>query len=119
MKKILLVRAPGLSAEEAVRGDVAWTLSDLIAEGSFAELSEPPDWSALAAQPGVVPVEIPYEDAESFDATLGAVLQGAGDVAVAILSDEVFVSRRSFPELKPGAKLRAADVLRLVRGMIG
>lgn len=115
MKNVLLVRAPGLSAEKALRGDVAWTLSDVIAEGSFAALAEPPDWEALAAQPGVVPVEIPYKDAASFETALAAVLGGAGNGPVAILSDEVFVSRIFFPEIKPGARLKAAEVLELVR----
>jgi hypothetical protein len=119
MKKILLVRAPGLSAGEAVRGDVAWTLSDLIAEGSFAALAEPPDWSALAGESGVEAVEIPYRDATSFDAALAEALRKAGDAPVAIVSEQVFVSRRFFPELRPGARLRAEDVLRLIRGMSG
>lgn len=115
MKNVLLVRAPGLSAEKALRGDVAWTLSDLIAEGSFAALAEPPDWEALAAQPGVVPVEIPYEDAASFEEALAALLAGAGRAPVAILSDEVFVSRRFFSEITPGKQLKAPEVLKLVR----
>ena len=43
MKKLLLVRAAGLTPDDACRGDVAANLSDLIADGSFAPIASPVD----------------------------------------------------------------------------
>src|SRR4030095_2107850 len=49
MKKLLVVRARGLSADQAVRGDMAWNVSDLIADGSFAPLAAAADLDAAVA----------------------------------------------------------------------
>ena len=121
VKDLLLIKAPGLSADQAVRGDVAWNLSDLIADGSFAKLGSAPDPAAAAAElpPAQVKiVELPYRDAASFDAELGRLRQGAPDAAIAILSEAVFVSRHCFRELKPGTTLSPAELPRLLAVMV-
>ena len=76
MKKLLLVRAPGLSPEEAVRGDQAWNVSDLIAEGSFAPIAGIPDVAAAVSglpKESVTVIDVPFRDSPSFDAELGKV----------------------------------------------
>ena len=121
VKNLLLIRAPGLSADQAVRGDVAWNLSDLIADGSFATLSAAPD--ASAAVTGLPPdrvrvVELPYRDAASFDAELGRLREASPAAAIAILSEAVFVSRHCFKEFKPGMTLAPAELPRLLAVMV-
>ncbi len=110
MKRLLLVHAPGLTAEAASRGDLAANLSDLIAEGSFAELSGPPDIPSDA-------VTIPCADPASFDAALGELRLRHPDAHVAVLSESVLISQRPFPPSPPGAALAAADVPRLLAMM--
>jgi hypothetical protein len=123
MKTLLLVHATGLSPDQAVRGDLAANLSDLIADGSFAALVEPPDPAALAAALGaerVGVVSIPFTDMASFDAALGGARDRASrsGAALAVVSETVFVSQQYFPEVKPGAKLAAGDVRRLLAAML-
>jgi hypothetical protein len=121
MKRLVLVRAPGLTPEEAVRGDQAWNVSDLIADGSFAPLAGTPD---LAAALGAIPVsqvtviELPFRDSPSFDAELGKVRAGAAGATVAIVSDSVFISQHYFAEIKPGTKVAAGDLPRLLAAMV-
>jgi hypothetical protein len=120
-RKLLLIRAPGLTVDRAVRGDTAWNLSDLIADGSFAALSEAPDVaSALDAvgKESATVVELPYRDGPSFDAELGKLREKAGDAAIAILSDHVLITQRFFPEIKPGASLTPAQVSALLAAMV-
>ena len=121
MKKLVLVRAPGLTPEEAVRGDQAWNVSDLIADGSFAPLTGAPDVATAAGSlPGgqVTVIEIPFRDSASFDAELGKIRAGAGGATIAIVSDSVFISQHYFAEMKPGARVAAADLPRLFAAMV-
>ena len=121
MKKLVVVRAPGLSPEESVRGDQAWNLSDLIAEGSFAPLSGAPDIpGSLAALPReqVTVVEVPFKDSTTFDAALGKIREGAGGAALVVVSDTVFISQHCFRELKPGVRLAPAELPRLLGEML-
>ncbi|HXX92609.1 MAG TPA: hypothetical protein VEN81_03190 [Planctomycetota bacterium] len=121
MRKLVLVRAPGLSPEEAVRGDQAWNVSDLIADGSFAPISGVPD---VAAAVGALPpdrvtlVELPFKDSPSFDRELGKVREGAPGAAIAIVSDSVFISQHFFKEIKPGQTVAAGDLGRLLLAML-
>lgn len=121
MKKLLVVRAPGLSPEEAVRGDQAWNVSDLIADGTFAPISGTPDLAAaVGALDGgqVSVVELPFRDSSSFDAELGRVRERSAGATIAIVSDSVFISERHFPEIKPGSKVAAGDLPRLLAAML-
>lgn len=121
MKKLVLVRAPGLSPEAAVRGDQAWNVSDLIADGSFAPLTGVPDIAgALGGLPkeSVTVVELPFKDSPSFDAALGKVREGSAGAAIAIVSDSVFISQHFFPEIKPGTKVAPGDLPRLLAAMV-
>jgi len=121
MKRLLVVRAPGLSPEEAVRGDQAWHVSDLIAEGSFAPLSGTPDVAgAVGTLPGgqVAIVELPFKDSPSFDAALGKVREGADGATLVIVSESVFISQHCFREIKPGTKVAAADLARLLAEIV-
>jgi hypothetical protein len=121
MKKLLVVRARGLSADQAVRGDTAWNVSDLIADGSFALLAGPQDLDAAVnglAQDRVTVVDIPYRDASSFDGELGRLRAASADSVIAILSESVFISQHYFREIKPGAKVAVADVPRLLEAML-
>jgi hypothetical protein len=121
MKKLLVVRARGLSADQAVRGDMAWNVSDLIADGSFAPLSTAPDVDAAVAglaADRVTLVDVPYKDAASFDGELGKLRAAAGDSVIAILSESVFISQQCFREIKPGMKVAAADVPRYLEAML-
>ena len=82
MKKLLVVRARGLSADQAVRGDRAWNVSDLIADGSFAPFSASPDLDAAVAglaKDRVTIVDLPYKDAATFDGELGKLRAAASD----------------------------------------
>jgi hypothetical protein len=121
MKKLVLVRAPGLSPEEAVRGDQAWNVSDLIADGSFAPLSGAPDLAALAGSlPGgeVTVIDLPFRDSPSFDQALGKVREGSKGASIAIVSDSVFISQHFFPEIKPGTRVAPGDLPRLLAAMV-
>jgi hypothetical protein len=121
MKKLLVVRARGLSADQAVRGDMAWNVSDLIADGSFAAISTPPDLEKVAnglAGDRVTVVDVPYKDAASFDDSLGKLRQSAADSVIAILSEQVFISQHYFREIKPGASVAPGDVPRLLEAML-
>ena len=121
MKRLLVVRASGLSADQAVRGDMAWNVSDLIADGSFAPLSAPPDVAAAVAglaADRVTVVDVPYTDATSFDGELGKLRAASADSVIAILSESVFISQHYFREIKPGSKVAAADVPRLLEAML-
>ena len=116
-----MVRAPGLSPEESVRGDQAWNLSDLIAEGSFAALSGVPDVAGTVASlppDQVTLIEVPFKDSPSFDAALGKVREGATGAALVVVSDSVFISQHCFRELKPGVKMAPGDLSRLLREML-
>ena len=121
MKKLLLVRARGLSADQAVRGDMAWNVSDLIADGSFAPLKDVPDLDAVAgalAKDRVTVVDVPYKDAASFDASLGKLREGRSDSVIAILSEAVFISQHYFREIKPGTQVAASELPRLFDAML-
>lgn len=106
MKKLLLVRAPGLSADEACRGDVAWNLSDLIADGSFARLSGAPALDQLGE--GVTIVDVPFKDLPAFDQEVGKLRERG--LPMAVVSESVFISQHYFREIKPGTTLGAVDV---------
>jgi hypothetical protein len=121
MKKLLVVRARGLSADQAVRGDMAWNVSDLIADGSFAPLNGTPDLDGVAK--GLKPeqvtvVDVVYKDAASFDACLGQLRSGSSDAKIAIVSEQVFISQHYFKDIKPGTTVAAADLPRLLEAMI-
>ena len=121
MRKLVVVRAPGLSPEEAVRGDQAWNVSDLIADGSFAPLAGVPDVAAAVgglAREQVTIVDLPFRDSPSFDADLGKVREGAKGATIAIVSESVFISQQYFPELKPGTKVAPGDLPRLLAAMV-
>jgi len=120
MKKLLVVRARGLSADQAVRGDMAWNVSDLIADGSFAPIAGTPDLDNIARTLGdrATVVDVRYENAASFDASLGLLRSGAQDALIAILSEQVFISQHYFKEIKPGTSVPAADVPRLLEAML-
>ena len=121
MKTLLLVRARGLSADQAVRGDMAWNVSDLIADGSFAPITGAPDLEAAAAgiaKDRVTVVDVPYTDAGSFDGELGRLRASARDAVIAILSEQVFISQHYFREIKPGTRVAAADLPRLLEAML-
>src|SRR5439155_686339 len=103
------------------RGDMAWNVSDLIADGSFAPLSDTADLDAAVAglaKDRVTVVDVPYRDAASFDGELGKLRAAAGDTMIAILSESVFISQHFFREIKPGAKVATADVPRLLEAML-
>jgi hypothetical protein len=120
MKRLLLVRAAGLSVEQAVRGDVAWNVSDLIAEGSLVSLSGRPDVEGAIRGLGgrVTVVDVPYTDGPSFDDALGRLRREASGALVAILSEGVFISQHAFPEIRPGTAVAAADLPRLLEAMV-
>lgn len=117
--KLLLVRATGLTADQACRGDMAWNLSDLIADGSFARLSAAADLDAAAKGLGadkVTLVDLPFKDVPSFDQEVGK-LRSPGS-SVAIVSESVFISQHFFREIKPGTTLGASDVPRLLAQIV-
>jgi hypothetical protein len=121
MKKLLVVRARGLSADQAVRGDMAWNVSDLIADGSFAPLSGVPDLDAAVAglaKDRATVVDVPYENAAAFDGRLGKLREGAADTAIAILSEQVFISSHFFREIKPGMQVGPAELPKLLEAML-
>lgn len=121
MKKLLVVRARGLSADQAVRGDMAWNVSDLIADGSFAPIQGSPDLDAAVAglaADRVKVVDVAYKDAASFDGELGKLRESSSDAVIAILSEQVFISQHYFREIKPGTKVAAGDVPRLLEAML-
>jgi hypothetical protein len=121
MKKLLLIRARGLSADQAVRGDMAWNLSDLIADGSFAPFKDAPDLDAVGsglAKDRVTVVDVPYRDAASFDASLGLLRTATSDAVIAIVSEAVFISQHYFREIKPGTQVAASEVPRLLEVML-
>jgi hypothetical protein len=118
MKTLVVVKAPGLTPDQAVRGDVAWTLSDLIADGSFATFSAPPDAAAALPASGASLVEIPYTDAGAFDAELAAVRKAHPGASLAIVSEKVFVSQHGFKDFKPGTVLGPGDLGRLLAEML-
>ena len=112
MKKILLVHATGLTAEDSCRGDIAANLSDLIAEGTFADIEGTVKIAAIkGALPGdrVTVVAVPFEDIASFDARVGELRsRGAGsDLILVILSDRVLISPHVFDGLDAGSALQA------------
>jgi hypothetical protein len=122
MKQLLLIRAPGLGADQAVRGDVAWNLSDLIADGSFAKLSGPVDAAAATAglpAGSVRVVEIPYAGPAEFDVALGRAREESVGALLAIVSDEVFVCQHWFREIKPGTTLTPGELPALLASMLG
>jgi len=121
MKKLLVVRARGLSADQAVRGDMAWNVSDLIADGSFAPITGTPDLEKVAsglAGDRVTVVDVPYKDAASFDDSLGKLRASSMDAVIAILSESVFISQHYFREIKPGSSVPSGDVPRLLEAML-
>jgi len=121
MKRLLVVRTPGLSAEQAVRGDMAWNVSDLIADGSFAPLSAAPDLTAALsslAPDRVTVVDVPYKDATSFDGELGKLRAASKDAVIAILSESVFISQHYFREIKPGTRVAVAELPRYLEAML-
>jgi hypothetical protein len=120
-KKLLVVRARGLSADQAVRGDMAWNVSDLIADGSFAAISGTPDLDQVArglAGDRVTIVDVPYTDAASFDDSLGKLRASSTGAVIAILSESVFISQHHFREIKPGTPVASGDVPRLLEAML-
>ena len=120
-KRLLVVRARGLSADQAVRGDMAWNVSDLIADGSFATILGTPDLDQVArglSGDQVTVVDVPYQDAASFDDSLGRLRASSGGAVIAILSESVFISQHYFRELKPGASVASGDVPRLLEAML-
>jgi len=116
MREVLLVRAKGLSPDQACRGDLAANISDLIADGSFALLSGPLDLSKdLGSLPGTVRVvDFPGSDVPTFDLELGRLRREAPEASVAIVSEAVFISQHCFPQLKPGTKVSPSEVPRLL-----
>lgn len=119
MKKLLVVRARGLSADQAVRGDMAWNVSDLIADGSFAPIADSPDLDRVGSGlANVTVVDVPYKDASSFDASLGELRAKSSGALIAILSEQVFISQHYFREIKPGTKVASGDLPRLLEAML-
>jgi hypothetical protein len=121
VKKLLVIRARGLSADQAVRGDTAWNVSDLIADGSFATISGVPDLETVASGLSgdrVTVVDVPYKDAASFDDSLGKLRAGSTGAVIAILSESVFISQHYFREIKPGTPVASEDVPRLLEAML-
>ncbi|HYE98057.1 MAG TPA: hypothetical protein VEJ18_04055 [Planctomycetota bacterium] len=116
MSPLLVVRAPGLTPEQASRGDLAAHISDIIADGSFARLSGPPDLGRLPAAALKV-IEVPFTDVPSFDAEVGR-LRDQG-LPLAIVSDSVLITQRWFKDVKPGAVLAPSDAERLLAQMAG
>jgi len=120
-KKLLVVRARGLSADQAVRGDMAWNVSDLIADGSFAPILGTPDLDRVASGLSgdrVTVVDVPYQDAASFDDSLGKLRASSPGAVIAILSESVFISQHYFREIKPGSPVASGDVPRLLEEML-
>ena len=121
MKKILLVHASGLTAEEACRGDVAANLSDLIAEGTFADLEGSIDLpSIIGSLPGdkVTVIAIPFQDIGAFDERVGQLRKRDPEAIIVILSEKVFISQYAFPELKVGQAVDAASIPALLSGAV-
>ncbi|HLY10227.1 MAG TPA: hypothetical protein VKW04_13050 [Planctomycetota bacterium] len=121
MKRLLVIRARGLSADQAVRGDMAWNVSDLIADGSFAPITGTPDLETVAtALSGdrVTVIDVPYTDAASFDDALGKLRASSTGAVIAILSESVFISQHYFREIKPGSPVASGDVPRLLEAML-
>ena len=119
MKKLLLVRATGLTPDQACRGDMAWNLSDLIADGSFARLAAAPDLDGAAQGLGadkVTLVDLPFKDVPSFDVEVGKLRERG--LPLAIVSESVFITQHFFREIKPGTTLGAADVPRLLAQIV-
>lgn len=114
MKKILLVHASGLTAEDSCRGDVAANLSDLIAEGTFADIEgtvEIPDVTAALPGDRVTVVAVPFGDIASFDERVGELRgRGGSEVLLVILSDNVLISPHVFDGLEAGTPLKAEAI---------
>ena len=116
--KLVLVHAPGLTVEQAVRGDVAVHLSDLIAEGCFAPLDGAPDVEAAVKGLGAVErVTLPFTDLASFDGAVGDLRARTPGAAVAILSEALLIAPVPVPEIRPGRALAAADVARVLASL--
>ena len=121
MKKILLIHAAGLTAEQACRGDVAANLSDLIAEGTFADLQGQIDLPSITENlPGdrVTVIAVPFQDIGAFDARVGELRDRGADAIIVILSEKVFISQHVFPELKVGQAVDAATIPLLLSGAL-
>lgn len=115
MSPLVLVRAAGLTVEQTCRGDVAANLSDLIADGSFAEVSGIPQLDGLDSR-SVRILDLPFTDMEAFDQALDGVRAEAASAGaeVAILSDGVLVTQRRLSEIKPGTTLDGEGVKRIL-----
>ena len=116
MSRLLLVRAPGLSFDLAVRGDEAAHLSDLVAEGSLARIEGPVDLRGAPGGGRVEVVDLPCGDLAAFDAALGGLREraAAGGQEVAVLSESLLISQKALPGVRPGKPLAGADVPRLL-----
>ena len=115
MKPLVLVRAAGLTVEQTCRGDVAANLSDLIADGSFAEVTGPTSLDGLDRS--VVRImDVPFTDMGTFDQALDGVRAEAATAGaeMAILSDGVLVTQRYLAEIKPGTTLDGEGVKRIL-----
>jgi hypothetical protein len=108
---LVLVHAPGLTVDHAVRGDVAANLSDLIAEGCLAPLAGAPDVEeAVKGLGGLERVTLPFTDLASFDDAVGELRARKPGTAVAILSESLLIAPVPVAEIRPGRALAAADV---------
>lgn len=114
MKNLLLVRAPGLTPDEACRGDVAWNLSDLIADGSFARVAGTAALDGLGER--VTVVDVPFKDLPSFDQEVGKLREKG--LPMAVVSESVFITQHFFREIKPGTTLQASEVPALLAKIV-
>jgi hypothetical protein len=123
MRKLLVVHATGLTPDLACRGDVAANLSDIIAEGAYAALAEPPDVTGLVRglpSGAATLVEHPCLELAAFDAEVGRLRDraAAAGASIALLSESVFVSQLPLRGLGAGRSLGAVDVERLLSDMV-
>jgi hypothetical protein len=116
MSRLLLVRAPGLSYDLAVRGDEAANLSDLVAEGALARIDGALDLGGLPEGERIEVADLPCGELAAFDAALGGLREraAAGGQEVAVLSEGLLICQRALPGIRPGASVAAAEIPRLL-----
>jgi hypothetical protein len=116
VSRVLLVRAPGLSYDLAIRGDEAAHLSDLVAEGSLARLEGAVDLGGRPGEGRIEVVDLPCGDLAAFDAALGGLRERAAarGEEIVVLSEGVLVSQKVLPGVRPGKAVAGAEVPRLL-----
>lgn len=116
MSRLLLVRAPGLTFDWAVRGDEAANLSDLVAEGCLARVEGTLDLEGMPGGGRIEVADLPCGELAAFDAALGGLREraAAAGLEIAVLSEGLLISQRALPGIRPGIAVAAAEIPRLL-----